>query len=415
MAVYKPEGSKYWYFRYQFRGTLIHQSSRSRNRQICERLEREDKRRRELGQLGLKEIGEPIKFKDAVKAFIKKKSFKEAKGSWAPKTQTIHNGSLDHLLPFFGKRLLTEITPESITEYQQKRLKEPNTNRPVEGQHTPDCEDENCAGCKPGKYSNRSVNIEVSLVCMVLVEHGLWANISKDVTMLEEEKNKGRKLDQDRDEMKRLLVAVKANPSRSLYPAVLLSITTGLRNEELRLLQWSNVDFKRGTITVGKSKTDAGTGRVVPLSQVALQALEDWAKQFPNRQQSHYVFPSERYGLIGTKHVFGGRVMPYSVNPLKPIGSWRSAWESAKNAARNVDDPDDRIHKLRWHDLRYSFVSAVVENGATAATVRALAGWVDKEMIDRYSKSDRKQKQAAVTVFDELISDAFNESNVIQN
>jgi hypothetical protein len=38
------------------------------------------------------------------------------------------------------------------------------------------------------------------------------------------------------------------------------------------------------------------------------------------------------------------------------------------------------------------------------ATVKAVAGWVDREMIDRYSHSDRKQKQTAVAAFDEMES-----------
>lgn len=47
-------------------------------------------------------------------------------------------------------------------------------------------------------------------------------------------------------------------------------------------------------------------GWVSPEAQAALQALNEWAEQFPKRKPSHYLFPSERYGLIGTKHVYGG-------------------------------------------------------------------------------------------------------------
>lgn len=52
--------------------------------------------------------------------------------------------------------------------------------------------------------------------------------------------------------------------------------------------------------TVGASKTDAGSGRVIPLNEVALATLKAWATNFPDRKQEHYVFPSEHYGLLAT-------------------------------------------------------------------------------------------------------------------
>ncbi len=114
--------------------------------------------------------------------------------------------------------------------------------------------------------------------------------------------------------------------------------------------------------------------------------------------------------------------MPYSVNPNKPIGSRRSAWESSKEAARNtqegqhkascedsdckgcVPDPEGKIHKLRWHDMRHGFISTILQAGATAAMVRAIVGHVDNKIIDRYAHSDHKLKQAAVTVLDSMPS-----------
>jgi len=59
--------------------------------------------------------------------------------------------------------------------------------------------------------------------------------------MLAENKDVGRELSED--EASRLLAAAKASASRSLYPAILVSIHTGLRNEELRLLRWHQSGF----------------------------------------------------------------------------------------------------------------------------------------------------------------------------
>lgn len=47
-------------------------------------------------------------------------------------------------------------------------------------------------------------------------------------------------------------------------------------------------------------------------------------------QPAHFVFPSERYGLHGNKGTFGGTVQVYDYDPVKPIGTIQSAWQSAK-------------------------------------------------------------------------------------
>jgi integrase len=41
----------------------------------------------------------------------------------------------------------------------------------------------------------------------------------------------------------------------------MLALNTGMRYSEIRLLQWKDVDFSSQILTVGKSKTQTGTGR----------------------------------------------------------------------------------------------------------------------------------------------------------
>jgi integrase len=62
----------------------------------------------------------------------------------------------------------------------------------------------------------------------------------------------------------------------------LLSLHTGLRNAELRLLRWRQIDFLEKQLTVGKSKTIGGEGRVIPLSDTAFKALQEWRREFPD-------------------------------------------------------------------------------------------------------------------------------------
>ena len=53
-----------------------------------------------------------------------------------------------------------------------------------------------------------------------------------------------------------------------------LALHTGLRRGEIQALRWHQIDFLNRTLTVGASKTEAGTGRVIPLNNRALITLQ---------------------------------------------------------------------------------------------------------------------------------------------
>jgi integrase len=44
----------------------------------------------------------------------------------------------------------------------------------------------------------------------------------------------------------------------------MLARNAGLRDAEIKTLTWGQVDLKANSLQVGKSKSDAGEGRVVP-------------------------------------------------------------------------------------------------------------------------------------------------------
>lgn len=111
------------------------------------------------------------------------------------------------------------------------------------------------AARKKAGTSGRSINMEIGALRAILRKHRLWANLQPDVKMFPERLDIGRAL--SRDEEARLLSACHTSRSRSLYPAVLLSIHSGLRNQELRLLRWRQIDLLERTVTVGKSKPPA--------------------------------------------------------------------------------------------------------------------------------------------------------------
>jgi integrase len=188
------------------------------------------------------------------------------------------------------------------------------------------------------------------------------------------------------EEESALIQACGKSRSRSLVPFVTLAIETGARYGVIRTLQWGCVDFENRCLKWGKDKTAAGTGRVIPLSQRAMAALSFWATHFPERKPEHYVFPAERYGAAGDEFC----AKAYNVDPSKPIGSIKEAWEAAKLRAGRIlkgeteeADPKEKIAPLvcRFHDLRHTAVSRMLNAGIPIAKVAKIAGWSPATMV----------------------------------
>ena len=195
----------------------------------------------------------------------------------------------------------------------------------------------------------------------------------------------------------------------SYHPAVMVALNTGMRYSEIRLLQWKQVDFAAKLLTVGKSKTKTGTGRAVPLNDRILSVLEMWAAHFPNRHSNHCVFPFEKYGAKGEEDSFGftAGAVTYGTDATRPIGDWKEAWEKAKeragvilrgetderesvmsqgrrkkSGARPEKSPSGKSEsakpaslECRFHDLRHTAVTRLLEGGIPYPVVASMMGW----------------------------------------
>src|SRR5262249_14596714 len=154
-------------------------------------------------------------------------------------------------------------------------------------------------------------------------------------------------------------------------------------------------------LRVGKSKTEHGDDRVIPLSQRVRTVLEFWAERFPNRKPNHFVFPYEKYGGNGVDEKFGfNGGIAYDTDPSLPIGDWKEGWEAAKSRAGVT---------CRFHDLRHTGCTRMLEAGVPFSVVSDIMGWSAStavRMAKRYghightARRDAIDKLAAATVFD---------------
>jgi integrase len=354
--VYKR--GRYYQYRFEFEGKEYRKSTKQGNKEVAQKMEQDHRDRLTRGEDMPKTRTSAKKFADAAD------DFRDTKGNWAKKTKDVHNSSMKHLKPFFGEMLLKEISNVEIGKYQTMRRKQKGKN---------------------GLTTGRTINIEIGTIIKVLDHYDMWARIKKKYKKLDENEDVGRALSES--EVIKLLDAAKKSASRSLFPALVVSINTGLRNEELRLLRWKQVNFENREITVGKSKTKKGRGRVVPLNDWALEVLREWHSEFPKAQLDHYVFPSQRYALVGRKGLYGGIVKLGEVIPTRPVSTWKTAWTTIR---KNTGI------ECRWHDLRHTFASALGAGGTRDQTMKAVLGWAHSAMIDRYSHVSNEDRRIAV-------------------
>lgn len=138
-----------------------------------------------------------------------------------------------------------------------------------------------------------------------------------------------------------LFTACKASDSTALYAFVLMAFTTGARRGEIAALRWSDVDLGRRWAIFPMTKN--GDSRGVPLVPAVVTELE-------NLPRAHeLVFPQDM------------------------TRAWRTAIKRAG------------ITSFRFHDLRHSAASRLVQSGANLSEVAQLLGHKDIRMTQRYS------------------------------
>jgi integrase len=364
----RPSGA-IWSYRFRFAGRIIHESARTTSKTLAREAERV--RRRELEERinGIRKRRLPPTFErgaddwlDAVKPHL------------AERTPEIYDVALRcHLKPALGSLLLCDIDAARVAGYQARR--------------------------KAEGAAARTLNKELQVLRQVLKRHKLWANLQGDVRFERESDHVGKALTRE-DEAELL----KACASNSLLTAVVtLALNTALRKNEIRTLRWAQIDLFKRTLTVAKSKTVAGSGRVIPLNALAYAALVQWAKRFPETRAEEYVFPACENARLDCP-----RPNANKVDRAQPIKSWRTAWRRALKDAKLT---------FRFHDLRHTCVTKLAEGQASEQTLMAIAGHVSRKMLEHYSHIRLEAKRAALDAIvapSHTASDAGVNQNVNQ-
>ena len=332
MGVFKRKtrkGTQHWYIRYSHNGQMKWESVGK----IGE-VRKEDAikllalRKEEISLKGFTKTRKDIPtVQDFSNDYIVHKRDVEKKISWKRDIAALKN-----LLPYFGHRRLNEISVRNIDFYKEKRLK---------------------------KVSAKTVNVELEVLRAIFYLAERWdlyflknpVKISGLIPCISEQEYVLTS-----EEEKRLL---KAAPDY-LKDIIICALNTGMRKSEVLHLRWDQVDIKRSIIILDALSTKTKKKRKIPINRFLKKTLSKIKIQ--NRDEV-FVFLS-------------GNGTPYkSQDSLNRI--WKKTLEKAK------------IENLRFHDLRHTAATRMVEATGNIVAVSRILGHTNIFTTMRYAHPDR--------------------------
>ncbi len=261
-----------------------------------------------------------------------------------PTTQACYEGRIyRHIIPELGKIPLNQLSQKDLQQFYT-RLKKGGRLIRAE-QFGPGLSDSMVRGCH--------------VTCCAALEKAVQEGMirSNPSAGCKLPPKRGREMQVlGREELQRFLLQAQAEGCFELF---LLDLCTGLRRGELLALQWGDLDFDTGTLTIEKQiyavkgqlqlsvpKTKASIRRLV-LPPGVVEVLREYRRGVDSR----WMFPS-----------------PVKEDtPLSPGAARRRLQHILERAG---------CKHVRFHDLRHTFATLSLENGMDVKTLSAMLGHV---------------------------------------
>jgi len=144
---------------------------------------------------------------------------------------------------------------------------------------------------------------------------------------------------------------------------ITFTVETGLRINEICRLSWNQVDLERGELKIGEQKN--GKSSLLPLSLGAREVLR----------------------VLTTEKKPQGAVF------LKGFSPWT---DSSLRAAFYKAVKRSGIAPVRFHDLRHTFATRLVQAGVDLYTVQRLGRWSSYDMVQRYGHHNTESLRQAL-------------------
>ncbi|MEQ4210287.1 tyrosine-type recombinase/integrase [Actinopolymorpha sp. B9G3] len=181
------------------------------------------------------------------------------------------------------------------------------------------------------------------------------------------------------------------------YALYVLALYLGLRRGELLGLRWEDIDLERGVLEVRRSLQRVGgrlqpvtpktrtSRRTIPLLGICIDALRQQAERQDRDRE-----------LAGSEWADSGYVFTTTTGtPVEP-DNLRRSWYPIREAAG--------LGPIRFHDLRHSCVTLLLDLGTAPHIVRDIVGHSDIDVtMTIYAHASLDEKRAAVRRLDERL------------
>ena len=345
MAVFRR--GDFWWYEFIFAGRRIRESTKSPSKTVAKAAEQQRKRELEEGFNNFADNRrERIRtIADLADEYLTAYKLRH------PQSAVFAEYAVNHVCRVLGGRMFVDCNEATIMLYQNHRLKE---------------------GAAP-----KSVNEEIGFLLRVMGDPGDLLRVRlRKRKMLKLKAGKSIAKAYTVEEKERMLAEAKKARSPHIFPAIMLALNAGIRDAELKNLTWAQMDLTKGYLTVGKSKTEAGEGRTIPLNTALAECMTEYAEwyreKFGKPQPHWYLFP------------FG---KPTPSDPTRPVTTLKTAWNNVRKNAK-VEG--------RWHDNRHTLITDLAESGAGDQTIMDIAGHVSKQMLKHYSHIRMQAKRNAL-------------------
>ena len=338
MGLYKRKGSRFYWITFRVNGKKISESTKTANKKLAEKIHAKR----------ITEIAEGRWFPNEAK----KRTFEELKERYmrehsrvnkTPKSSLRDESSFKHLTKFFGGMTLADIKPAKISEYKSLRRSE---------------------GAKPATLARE----------LEVFRHSLNLAV-REWEWLEKNPFERVKIEKPNNQIERWLTAEEEQELFNVSPPwlremIIFALNTGTRQGEMLALQWPQVDLFKRTLTLLLTKNKER--RTIPLNQTVWKLLRAKGKV---RHISGYVFTSQAGTGIQARNLL------------------RAYYIARKKAG---------IEDVRWHDLRHTFATRLVQAGVDLYVVKELLGHKSITMTMRYAHHCPESLRPGVEVLDNI-------------
>jgi len=253
------------------------------------------------------------------------------------------------LIPFFGRKELSDITAENIESYRaQRKLRN---------------------GKQPALQTINNDHTMLKHMLSVAERKGLvQTNVAKKVPMPDPQNERDRVL--TNEEWERFYEAA----SPHIKPILSIAYHLGMRLGEILKLTWDRVDLERGFMKLAGRDTKTGDARLVPMIPIIHGRLKELTK---------------------VRSLVTNRVFLYKGRGLGEIKT------AVKTAIKRAG-----LHDFRFHDLRHCAATNLRRAGVDTVTAMKIIGHKSEKMHKRYNSVSEADLLHAASKLNTLITPA---------